>query len=425
MSTQPPQLTEKQAEFILNKSRYKVANWGRRSGKTSLFAWEAFGTALERDNARITYYAQTFGDARDIAWDIFLDTFGDAVAKKNESRLEITLHNVHGGTSLVTLKGWESVVTSGKGRGTENDLLLFDEVAFCRLFMEHWQKTLEPTLLTSKGRAVFGSTPNGFNDFYMLSKIAQGDPAWFYSHATSYDNPHNDPAELEKLRANRGEDAFAQEYLADFRKLEGLVYKEFDRTRHVVEQIPLAKVVAKRGAIDFGHTNPAGILTVYKDNDARYFISAEYYEVGKVQSELNQEMQSRSLESWYPDPAEPDRIEEMRRSGLVINEVSKDVTKGIDTVKTLLRQQRLFIHNDCKNLLFEIDNYRYKPRRPEQNEQEEPIKENDHLLDAMRYALHMWETVSQTSGAVREHYEQLKLRAKLRHKQASPRAGLR
>jgi len=424
MST--PTLTEKQAEFILNKKRYKVANWGRRSGKTSLFAWEAFGTALEKDNARITYYAQTFGDARDIAWDIFLQTFGDAVAKKNESRLEITLHNVHGGTSLVTLKGWESVVTSGKGRGTENDLLLFDEVAFCRLFMEHWQKTLEPTLLTSKGRAVFGSTPNGFNDFYTLSQIAQNDPAWFYSHATSYDNPHNDPAELEKLRDSRGLDAFAQEYLADFRKLEGLVYKDFDRNRHIVETLPTPEQLAgKRGAIDFGHKNPAAIITVYKDRDSRYFISNEYYETDKITSELIQEMQPRRLDSWYPDPAEPDRIEEMRRAGLTINEVSKDVEAGTDTVKKLLRQQRLFVHSSCRNLLWEIDNYRYKPRRADQNEPEEPIKENDHLMDAMRYALHMWEGVSQTSDAIKDHYEQLRLKAKMRHKIAKPRAGLR
>jgi hypothetical protein len=43
----------------------------------------------------------------------------------------------------------------------------------------------------------------------------------------------------------------------------------------------------------------------------------------------------------------------------------------------------------------------------------------------MRYALHMWETVSQSSGAVRDHYEQLKLRAKMRLKTSNPRAALR
>lgn len=404
-------LTPKQEIFLLNKSRYKVANWGRRSGKTSLFAYEALGTALELDNARITYYAQTFGDARDIAWGMFLEVFGDAVVSKNETRLEITLRNVHGGTSKVSLKGWESVVTGGKGRGTENDLLLFDEVAFCRLFMEHWEKTLEPTLLTSKGRAVFGSTPNGFNDFWRISTIAQGDPAWFYSHATSYDNSFNDGVELDRIRSSRGEDAFAQEYLADFRKNEGLVYKEFDRNRHVIADIPFGRIKEKRGFIDFGHTNPAAIGTVSKDGDGVYYIHDEYYETGKVQSELNQEMLSRKLSAWYPDPAEPDRIEEMRRAMLNILEVSKDTTAGIDTVKSLLKQNRLFIHASCSNLIFELDNYRYRPRRADSNEPEEPIKANDHLLDGLRYALHMWESIDAPTTDMKAYYAGLKAKA--------------
>lgn len=416
------QLTDKQNEFILNKSRYKVANWGRRSGKTFLFGYEALGTALSTDNAKVTYYAQTFGDARDIAWAIFLDIFGEAVVKKNETLLEITLANIHRGTSKVSLKGWESVVTGGKGRGTGNDLILFDEVAFCRAFMDHWIKTLEPTLLTTRGRAVFGSTPNGFNDFYTLSQIAQADPDWFYSHATSYDNPHNSAEDLDKIREKRTDDAFAQEYLADFRKVEGLVYKEFDRNRHLVNEIPVEKIVAKRGFIDFGHTNPAAIGTIYKDKEDRYYVSNEYYERGKVQSELNQEMLSRKLEAWYPDPAEPDRIEEMRRANLTVMEVSKDTEAGIDTVKSLFKQNRLFVHRSCVNLIFELENYRYKPNKDGQNSPEEPIKENDHLLDGMRYGLHMWETVGtmtdNSQEKVREYYKRL-----AQQKQASLSTG--
>lgn len=388
------ELTPKQTESILNKARYKVLNWGRRSGKTTVFGYEALGTSLSVPDAKTTYYAQTFGDARDIAWDIFLDIFGDAVLKKNETLLEITLANTFGGTSKVSLKGWESVVTGGKGRGTENDLLLFDEVAFCRSFLTHWEKTLEPTLLTTKGRAVFGSTPNGFNDFHKLAQQAQRDPLWFYSHATSYDNPFNDPADLDRIKASRSEDAFAQEYLADFRKVEGLVYKDFDENRHVVATIPEEILITKRGVIDFGFQNPAAIYTIARDKDNNYYVYDEYYETGKLQDELNQQMTVRKLESWYPDHAEADRLESMRRAGLRVNEISKDVAAGIDTVQNLLRQNRLFIHKNCTNLIFEFNFYRWREKTGSQimrNEPEEPIKEHDHGLDAIRYGLHMWE----------------------------------
>jgi phage terminase large subunit len=352
------------------------------------------------DNALVSYYAPTRDDARSIAWEAYKELLRDITIKTNESLLEIETTNKHGTKSLLRLAGWEAVKNRDKGRGVENDLVVLDEAAFFPMFQEKFDKVIEPTLLTSKGRLIITSTPNGFNHFYALAQKAQQDKDWYYSHATSYDNPHNDPAELDRLREQKTEDSFAQEYLADFRKVEGLVYKEFDQTRHYLTKLPdgvIDNSVGIRGCIDFGFTNPTAMYSILRDRDATYYIFDEYQETGKVQDELNALMLSRRLESWYPDPAEPDRIAMMRRSGLRVNEVSKDVTAGINTVQTLLRQNRLFIVN-CPQLLFEINYYRWREKTASgmnQNAPEEPIKEHDHGLDAVRYALHMWEATSQ------------------------------
>lgn len=384
------ELTKKQAETIRNKSRFKVLNWGRRSGKTTVFAYEALGTALTKDKAQITYYAQTFGDARDIAWNIFLEVFGDAVKSKNETLLEITVMNLKGGESYISLKGWESVYQSGKGRGTQNDLILADEVAFCRQFIQYWETVLAPTLLTTKGRAVFGSTPNGFNNFYDLSNKARNTKDWWYSHATSYDNPFNDPQEIERIKNEIPEDRFYQEYMADFRKMEGLVYKEFDRTKHLFDtDVRLIRGIYKWVSIDWGFTNPSAIYTISEDGDKNFFIHSEYYERGKTTDELVDVASARLGNGYYPDPAEPDRIEMLRRKGLTIKEVSKDVVAGIDTLKSLFKNGKIKIHKDCVNLINELETYAYKEKKDGANEQEEPIKENDHALDSIRYCLHM------------------------------------
>lgn len=421
------ELTPKQEEFLRNKSRYKVANWGRRSGKTTLFAYEAFGTALEQPGRQVTYYAQTFGDARDIAWDIFLEVFGEAVAKKNESLLEITLYTVRGGTSKVSLKGWESVLLSGKGRGTENDLLLFDEVAFCRLFLEEWVKTLEPTLLTSKGRAVFGSTPNGYNDFWKLCEQAQNDHDWFYSHATSYDNPFNDPKDLDRIKGKRSEDAFAQEYLADFRRMSGLVYKEYDPNRHSLKELPeryrdTTRIdyiqLEKWGVLDFGHRNPAAMYTILKDDEGVYYITNEFYETNKLHEELADLAASRGIREWFPDPADAEGCEHLRRKGLQVREVTKDVRAGIQTVQQLFKENRLFLVN-CPSLEFELNFYRWRERlnsKVDLNEQELPVKEHDHGLDAIRYGLHMLETVQPKGASVADHYARLRAKAAAKKK---------
>ena len=383
------QLTPKQAEVILNKSRFKVLNWGRRSGKTTVFAYEALGTALTVNNAHITYYAQTFGDARDIAWNIFLEVFGDAVINKNETLLEIKVKNLKGGTSLVSLKGWESVYQTGKGRGTENNLILADEVAFCRQFMEYFDKVLAPTLLTTKGRAVFGSTPNGFNDFHKLTERATNNPDWFYSHATSYDNLANDPEEIERIKKEISEDRFSQEYLADFRKLEGLVYKEFDRERHTYD-IDREVFDEFIGSVDFGYKNPCAVLHIKRTGDDDYYVEDEWYKTERSEEQIAQYIKSCNFNRVYPDPENPSAIALMNEKGISVEEVMKgkgSIKSGIDKIHLLFKRNKLHIHKRCINLIWELENYRYPDKKDGRNDDENPIKENDHACDSLRYAI--------------------------------------
>lgn len=386
------QLTPKQNEVILSAARYKVLNWGRRSGKTSTFAYEAMGTALTINNAKITYYAQTFGDARDIAWDIFLEVLGGSVIKRNETLLEITVKNLKGGTSKISLKGWESVVTSEKGRGTENHLLLVDEVAYCRGFKQYWDTVLEPTLLTTRGRVVFGSTPNGFNDFYELANKAQNTDDWFYSHATSYDNIHNDKDWLDKKREELPEDRFAQEYLADFRKTEGLVYKEFSRNYHLFDDNEKIDAEALLGGVDFGFVNPAAIVSVKRDKRGVYWIFDEYYERERTDAQIAEIVAAKQFNKVYPDPENQGAIKELRDRKVNVYDVIKgkdSVKNGINKIKELFRQRRIRIHKDCISLIWELESYHYQLKKNIGNDDETPVKDNDHLLDALRYIIMM------------------------------------
>jgi len=386
-------LTPKQNEIAKSTKRFRVINAGRRFGKTILSVEEMIGVAVAKPEQRVAYIAPTFQQARDIAWENLKRRCQPIAIDTNESQLKITIKTKGNGTSTITLKSWDAIESL---RGQSFHFIVIDEVAMMRNFWSGWQEVLRPALTDTKGHTMFISTPKGFNHFYELYNMQDTDPDFQSFHATTYDNPHIDPQEIENAREHLPDDQFAQEYLADFRKVEGLVYKEFDRGRHVFTDQKQWSDMEKRGGIDFGHTNPSSILTVYRSSDRHYFVTDEYYERGKVQSELTQEMLSRRAEGWYPDPAEPDRIEEMRRAGLTIYEVSKNVSAGIDTVRSLLKQNRLHIHLNCPNLIWEIETYRYKQKRADSNEPEEPVKENDHSLDCLRYVLHMWENTTAT-----------------------------
>ena len=390
------QLTKKQTEAILNEAKYKVLNFGRRAGKTTELAYEALGTSLTINNAKTTYYAQTFGDARDIAWEIFLNIFGGAVIKKNETLLEIILKNTLGGVSKVNLKGWESVITGEKGRGTENDLILIDEVAFLRGFKHHWESVLEPTLLTTKGRAVFSSTPNGFNDFYDLSQIAQNNKNWCYVHATSYDNPYNDKEWLDSKREELPEDTFSQEYMADFRKQTGLVFKEFSRNRNLYEKMDTEPIEDLAG-VDFGFTNPCGIVSVKKDRRGTYWVESEYYETEKTDLQIAEIVSAEDYNKVYPDPENPGGIQELKNKRVNVREVLKgkgSIIAGINKMRELFRQRRIKIHKSCINLIWELETYHY-PVTIKKEEPELPEHENCHLIDALRYLILMDSTTKE------------------------------
>jgi len=42
---------------------------------------------------------------------------------------------------------------------------------------------------------------------------------------------------------------------------------------------------------------------------------------------------------------------------------------------------------ECENVIHEFETYRFALKRPNNNEFEKPIKENDHAMDAIKYVI--------------------------------------
>ena len=375
-------LTESQNQIAEDTHRFRVINCGRRFGKTTLAVEEIKGVALSKET-RICYLAPTIQQARDIAWQQMLKEYKPIIVKAVESpSREIIVKNLKGTTSLIQLSSWEKVETL---RGQAFDFIVIDEVAMMRNFWVNWEEVIRPTLTDRKGEVMFISTPKGFNHFYDLFNKVDTDFKSF--HFTSYDNPHLPVEELDKAKEEIPEDRFAQEYLADFRKTEGLVYKEFNREKHVTESFPETYTDTILG-IDFGYTNPAAIIPVGIDGDSHYWIREEWYKSRCTTEQIAEQALLYRSTKCYPDPAEPDRVNILTKSGLNCRDVSKDIVAGVDHVRELFKQGRIHIHPDCKNLIYELETYRYPDKKPEKNEEEKPIKENDHALDALRYALY-------------------------------------
>jgi len=386
-------LTQAQKKIINCPARFRVINCGRRFGKTTLSVLEIVGKASAKSGSIVAYIAPTYQQARDIAWEMLKKIVAPVVITVNESRLEIKIRACDGQPSMIIFRGWEAIETL---RGQKFDLLVIDEIASMRNFDLSWEEVLRPTLTDNKGEAIFISTPKGFNHFYDLYNKQLKDSDYKSFTFTSYDNPYLPKEEIDKAKIEMSEDKFAQEYLADFRKMEGLVYKDFLRERHIYQTKDKGAAnyksyvaVETLVGVDFGFTNPAAIGKFEKDSENNYYLVQEWYKTEKTTAEIIEVARSFGGNKYYPDPAEPDRIEEMKRAKLNVRDVSKDIEAGIAACTELLRAGKFFVHESCINFITEIESYRYPDKQPDRNAFEAPVKEDDHMMDEWRYVIYM------------------------------------
>jgi predicted phage terminase large subunit-like protein len=220
-------LHKKQQEIFLSPARFKVVAAGRRGGKSYLSAVMLLIEALKETNdfginlknKETWYVAPTFGQAKDIMWNLLKDIGSDII----ESALEntATLRLINGRT--IKLKGSDRPDTL---RGVSLAYVVLDEYASMK--PEVWDLIISPALADTKGSALFIGTPDSKNHFYDLWLQSAKLEEWEQFQFNSTDNPIIDPKEIEQARTRMSKEAFRQEFEASFHAAGGLAFKEKD-----------------------------------------------------------------------------------------------------------------------------------------------------------------------------------------------------
>lgn len=396
MITKDIKLFKKQYEVYADFHRYKVICAGRKWGKSTLAIVSALGVMASKPNSIVSIICPTYSMAKDIYWRdpqkiSSLIPF-EALEKKNDSELFLQLK---GNGSYLYLRGSDRPDTL---RGLRFDYVVLDE--FSQMKPDVWESIIQPNLLATKGKAMFISTPYGYDKFYDLFIKGQGsDPEWKSWKFTSYDNPYIDASIIEQAKKDTDEDSFAQEYMAEFRRFKGLVYKDFSREHHVIEPVELQPSWTYYRGIDFGFINPSAVIFMAITDKGELIVFDEIYLSGLKTPDLAELIQQKSAGRMFSnsiaDSAQVSDIEELKRYGFGITPVSKTSgsheedwsTFRIRKVSEKLRNNSLKIFSTCHNLLFEFENYRYHEVKDDRQIKEEPMKLNDHALDALSYLI--------------------------------------
>ena len=401
----PYEPTDKQAELHGDSTRFKVAVFGRRSGKSTFALNEAIQVCLEKPNSKVWIICPTFAQAKDIYW-IGPDMVNkfvlpEYVKRKNDSTLLIEFKT----GSILQFKGADRPEVM---RGVALDLLISDEIAEHRYAKETWEQILLPALSDKQGQAIFIGTPKGYNFMYELYELGQNEnlevwkswkvPTW--KSGAPWTQTRAGKKELKRLEEQMTEDAYMQEYGADFRKHTGLVFKTFERDVHVQSFEVNATYPLEVGQ-DFGYTNPTAVLFSYFDNDDTWYIFDEYYasqkpiieHAGSLMAKRN--LYNNKLKSAFGDSEDPQSIAEYAKYDWYLTPAPKpkgSIITGISRIEERMKinavtgRPKVIIHPRCQNLIYELERYRWKEQKNyELNEADTPEKAYDHLIDAMRY----------------------------------------
>jgi phage terminase large subunit len=135
--------------------------------------------------------------------------------------------------------------------------------------------------------------------------------------------------------------------------------------------------------LDFGYVHPAALIKVTHHEGQNYFEEI-IYQSGLTLSDLSRLIKEKlpDIATIYADAAEPKSIEELYRQGFNIKPAVKDVWAGIVKMKSY----PINLHYNSKNLRREFMSYKWKKDKND-NVIEEPVKANDDLMDACRYAV--------------------------------------
>lgn len=202
-------------------------------------------------------------------------------------------------------------------------------------------------------------------------------------HSTFQDNPylHQDYIDILTDLINQDENAYRVYVLGEWGLLEGKIYSNY----RIIPELPIMEGAKWVYGLDFGIVNPTAIVKVFLLGD-KFYLEERLYKPGLTNSDIIEFFSHEARGDIYGDPSAKQMIVEIQRAGYNAFEGHKGVKEGID----LCQRQTLYIPQSSVHLITEIQNYHWKKDKNATGEDmfiDEPVKYNDHCIDAMRYAI--------------------------------------
>lgn len=402
-------LSEKQNEFAFyHDGTYSVASGAIRSGKTfsQLISWHIFleGFAINRVKCLIS--GRTYPSVKSN----IIDDYMAFIEMINEEKYYEYIEG-RNPRLVYTPKGIECRVVGAnddaaeeKVRGATFQGWLADELT---LHPESFVTHAVGRCSAGKRFKLLTCNPEGPGHYIKknyINKIESGELKGKVFYFGLEDNPSLDEEYKNEIKKTYSGAFYERFILGRWCMASGVVYECFSRSKNIINDYTAPFDVNYVLGIDWGYNNPTAVLLIVVDSDENYTVIDEIYVKKQLIDnsfiklmkekgwfELKRDIYSTDIDAAYCDSNRPENIVLLSELApfAVIGADKKpgSVLDGIQIVHQLFNTGRLKIHSKCVNLINEIENYRWKENK-NQDKKDEPEKKDDHLCDALRYAIY-------------------------------------
>lgn len=232
--------------------------------------------------------------------------------------------------------------------------------------------------------------------------LAEGGDANYYSlHFTINDNPFLDREYYDRVKSSLSGLSYKRLYLGLWCMAEGAIFDFFDKNIHVQSRCS-GNTQYWIAGIDYGSSNAFACLLIRVNRPevegagTGFWVEKEYYwdhkkrERQKTNSELARDviefLEPYAIRAIYIDPSAEAFHVELKRSGVHVVHAKNEVAYGIQIMTSEMAKGNLTVSDRCSNLIREIEGYVWDPKASLRG-LDEPLKQNDHAIDALRYAV--------------------------------------
>jgi len=371
--------------------RINILQGSVRSGKTwiSLVLW-AFWVATMPEDKQYLMVAKTLTSLRRNCLDLLQSLVGTSNFAYSLPRKEAKLFG-----RTIFLEGVNDARAETKIRGLTLQGAYCDELT---LFTEDFF-TMLLSRLSDKGARLIGTTNPDIPTHWLKENYLdrESELDLLTLKFTIDDNPFLDPEYVENIKREYTGAFYSRFIKGDWVRAEGLIYPMFDKGLHVYNHEIAPSNVEYAISVDYGTSNATVALywcLSYIEKIA--YCMGEYYHDGRKHGQLTDEEHMDNIMdkgfkinpatfkySWMiVDPSAASfRAVLSRQTNLSPYPANNDVVDGIRNVASALQNKWLLFHESCVNTIREFQTYCWDDKAI----REEPLKENDHCMDSVRY----------------------------------------